>query len=99
MKHSILFAALLALTAVFAASPAPVSPSVAVAQPAAELVPAGYDGNWHNKKGYKHFEKHYDDHHGKYWYKNRYWAHRYNYRPHDWETIGCVAVGPVWYCP
>ena len=32
---------------------------------------------------------------------NRYksWK-RYSYRPYDdWQTRGCVAVGPVWYCP
>ena len=26
-------------------------------------------------------------------------GHRYSYRPDDWGDRGCVAVGPLWYCP
>jgi hypothetical protein len=36
---------------------------------------------------------------GRYWHGGRYWGHRYSYRPYGWQTLGCVAVGPVWYCP
>jgi hypothetical protein len=25
--------------------------------------------------------------------------HHYAYRPDDWGDRGCVAVGPLWYCP
>jgi hypothetical protein len=25
--------------------------------------------------------------------------HRYNKRPGDWRTRGCIIVGPVWWCP
>jgi hypothetical protein len=25
--------------------------------------------------------------------------HRYAYRPDDWDDRGCIAVGPLWYCP
>jgi Ni/Co efflux regulator RcnB len=25
--------------------------------------------------------------------------HRYSARPWNWQTRGCVAVGPVWVCP
>jgi hypothetical protein len=25
--------------------------------------------------------------------------HRYGSRPGDWRGRGCVAVGPMWYCP
>lgn len=25
--------------------------------------------------------------------------HNYAYRPDDWGDRGCVAVGPLWYCP
>jgi hypothetical protein len=45
------------------------------------------------KKQYK-AEKHYNYHHG-----GRYWGHRYTYRPPGWQVLGCVAAGPVWYCP
>ncbi|MGE3993268.1 hypothetical protein [Pseudorhodoplanes sp.] len=24
---------------------------------------------------------------------------RYGSRPRDWQTRGCVIVGPVWFCP
>jgi Ni/Co efflux regulator RcnB len=24
---------------------------------------------------------------------------RYQYRPRDWRTRGCVIVGPIWFCP
>lgn len=24
---------------------------------------------------------------------------RYNSRPGDWSTRGCIIVGPLWYCP
>jgi hypothetical protein len=35
----------------------------------------------------------------KYHYGNRYWTHRYRYRPIGWQLYGCVAAGPFWYCP
>ena len=50
----------------------------------------------------KHYNyKHYNYHHGggKYYYRNRYWGHRYYARPYNWQALGCVVVGPVWYCP
>jgi hypothetical protein len=25
--------------------------------------------------------------------------HRYDKRPGDWGTRGCIIVGPVWWCP
>jgi Ni/Co efflux regulator RcnB len=25
--------------------------------------------------------------------------HRYHRRPRDWQTRGCIVVGPVWFCP
>ena len=25
--------------------------------------------------------------------------HRYSRRPSFWQTRGCIAIGPVWYCP
>lgn len=24
---------------------------------------------------------------------------RYDARPYDWQTRGCVIVGPIWFCP
>ena len=63
----------------------------------------GHGGGKHYDKNYnKHYNyKHYNYHHGggKYYYRNRYWGHRYNSRPYNWQGLGCVVVGPVWYCP
>jgi len=25
--------------------------------------------------------------------------HRYDKRPGDWHTRGCIVVGPIWWCP
>ncbi len=25
--------------------------------------------------------------------------HRFDNRPGDWNTRGCIVVGPIWYCP
>jgi stalled ribosome alternative rescue factor ArfA len=25
--------------------------------------------------------------------------HRYNKRPGDWSRRGCMAIGPIWWCP
>jgi hypothetical protein len=56
--------------------------------------------HYHDGKIYKHYNydyKHYGG--GKYYYLNRYWGHRYYYRPYNWQTLSCIVVGPVWYCP
>ena len=47
-----------------------------------------------NKGHYKHAK-----HGGKYYHGNRYWTHRYRYRPIGWRAYGCIEVGPLWYCP
>ena len=53
-----------------------------------------------NKKYYKHSDKYYGKpYNNRYYHGGRYWGHRYSYRPPGWQTLGCVAVGPVWYCP
>jgi hypothetical protein len=50
-----------------------------------------YGNKYHYKNKYKYSDR--------YWHGGRYWGHRYNYRPYGWQTLGCVAVGPLWYCP
>jgi hypothetical protein len=50
---------------------------------------------YYKKQYYKAEKKHYKN----YYHGGRYWGHRYSYRPYGWQTLGCVAVGPVWYCP
>ena len=36
---------------------------------------------------------------GRYYHGGRYWGRRYYSRPYNWQALGCVVVGPVWYCP
>lgn len=45
----------------------------------------------------RHYRGRYGHHRGGY---DRYrgW-HRYHHRPRGWRTLGCVLVGPIWYCP
>ena len=52
------------------------------------------------KKYYRAEKKHYQaekKYYQKYHHGGKYWGHRYSYRPRG--AIGCVAAGPVWYCP
>jgi hypothetical protein len=51
---------------------------------------------YYKDKDYKYYGKSYNKN---YYHGGRYWGHRYSYRPPGWQTLGCVAVGPVWYCP
>jgi ABC-type Zn2+ transport system substrate-binding protein/surface adhesin len=54
-----------------------------------------HKGHSHHNHNHHH---HYGDYH-KYHYHGRYWGHRYSYRPYNWQTLGCIAAGPIWYCP
>jgi hypothetical protein len=59
-----------------------------------------YNNKNYNNKHYNNNYKHYNyNNGGKYYYHNRYWGHRYYARPYNWQTLGCIVVGPVWYCP
>ncbi len=46
--------------------------------------------HWKKPRGYRYYGHRYPHYRG--WY-------RYNYRPYDWRTRGCVVIGPVWFCP
>lgn len=61
-----------------------------------EVQPAQYRGNRNWNKRY-HRNRHMHRHDRRY---NRYsgW-NRYNSRPYSWRSRGCVAVGPIWFCP
>jgi hypothetical protein len=47
-------------------------------------------GDWkrHNKHRYG-----YGNDHPPYGWRS------YHYRPYGWATRGCIAIGPLWYCP
>jgi hypothetical protein len=96
MIKAILPATLLSLMLIPAAWAWPISPTTQIDQPTSNLVQVGYKGH----HGYKHYNHHYAyKNYGRYHYGNRYWGHRYYARPYNWQTIGCIAVGPIWYCP
>ena len=70
-----------------------------------------YSKNYNHKNSNRNYSKNYNHNYNKhynnkymqsnrgYHYGNRNWGHRYNYRPYGWQTLGCIAVGPIWYCP
>jgi hypothetical protein len=99
MIKSILSATGLSLMVVSAAWAWPISPATPIDRPTSNLVEAGYKGhNEHQGNNYKHNYTHHN-YNNKYRYGNRYWGHRYYQRPYNWQSIGCIAVGPIWYCP
>ena len=66
------------------------------------IIGYNYDKHYNKqqKKYYKNERKYYNKHYdNRYYYGGRYWGHRYYARPYGWQTLGCVAVGPIWYCP
>ena len=53
--------------------------------------------NRHWNRGYSNrynYSSNYDDRYDQY----RGW-HRYSHRPSRWSNRGCVAAGPIWFCP
>ena len=92
-----LIAACVSLGLASAAFAAPLSPSARPVQGVtSDLVQAKkHKGKY---KHYKHY-KHHRHYHGRYRYRGRYWGRRYHYRPYRWRAWGCVAAGPIWYCP
>ena len=64
----------------------------------------GGKGKGKHYGGHKNYNKHYNYKHynykrGRYYHGGRYWGRRYYYRPYNWQALGCVVVGPIWYCP
>jgi hypothetical protein len=98
MIKSVLSATILSL--LLASSAWAIAPSIKMA-PTSNIVDVGYNKGHYNKGYYKHHNYNYahKNYRGRYHYANRYWGHRYYVRPYNWQTIGCIAVGPVWYCP
>jgi hypothetical protein len=101
--RSVLPATILSSLIISVALAAPISPNMQVNQFSSNnLAQVGY----YNKNYYKN-KKYYHGYNDKpryykgsrYYHGGRYWGHRYYARPSGWQTLGCVAVGPVWYCP
>ncbi len=104
MIKPILTAAALTLAAATAALALPVSPTTALpALTSTDVIKVGNYNKNYNKHYNKNYNKHYNYNYkhggGRYYYRNRYWGHRYYNRPYNWQALGCIVVGPVWYCP
>ena len=82
----------------------PKTPDSMVSQTAGPKKKPDFDKPDFGKQGPKHGSKH--DHGGKPGYgpKPGYgkppsgW-HQHKRRPSDWRRRGCIAIGPVWFCP
>jgi Ni/Co efflux regulator RcnB len=109
MIKQILSAAVLSFALVSAAWALPAAPKTELpALNQSDIIQVGKKSHGHHHGG-KHYNKHYNKHYkyhgakhwkgGRYYHGGRYWGHRYYYRPWNWQALGCVVVGPVWYCP
>lgn len=62
-----------------------------------------HHGHRHHS-GHRHGQRHHHHHSGRWVAGHRYayappgWRY-YGARPWDWQTRGCVLVGPLWFCP
>jgi hypothetical protein len=104
--RSVLPATILSSLVISAALAAPISPNVQVNQFSSnnlDLVGYYNKNYYNNKKYYKHHgyndKPRYYKGGGPYYYGGRHYGHRYYARPSGWQTLGCFAAGPVWYCP
>jgi len=100
MMRSVLSAAIVSLLAITAAWALPVSPTAKPELTSSDVIQVGkkyYKKNYKHYKHYNHYNKKY--YKGRYYHGGRYWGRRYYYRPYNWQALGCIVVGPVWYCP
>ena len=103
MRRIVLPAAILSFALVSAAWAAP-APLATQSVGSSNIVDVGYKGDkkYYKNKNWKYGNKYHNNkykYESRYWHGGRYWGHRYYSRPYGWQTLGCVAVGPVWYCP
>jgi len=101
IKATILYGTILSSLLISTAFALPFSPT-SEQQTASNHINIGYyNKNYKNQKNYykaekKNYNQHYNN---KYYYGGRAYGHRYYARPPGWQTLGCFAAGPVWYCP
>ncbi|SFV38714.1 hypothetical protein SAMN04488557_3811 [Hyphomicrobium facile] len=76
-------------SAITVGPPAPVAASTAIQQVDYRN---DHRNNYRNNHKRKYYHKRHDRHPPKGW-------HRYHKRPGDWSRRGCMAIGPVWWCP
>jgi hypothetical protein len=103
MFKSILAASIISLAAVTSANAAsPASPASAAATVAADR--GQILEVQHRRSTSERHARSRDRYHGRYHPGRRYGTaprgwHRYAARPYNWQTRGCILVGPVWFCP
>jgi hypothetical protein len=102
MIKPILYAAALSFALVSAAWALPAAPKADLpALNQSDIIQVGKKSHGGKHYGGKHYNYKYRGprHAGRYYHGGRYWGRRYYYRPYNWQALGCVIVGPVWYCP
>lgn len=72
-------------SAITVTTPAHVAASTAIQQ-------VDYRNDHRNNYRKKYYHKRHDRQPPRGW-------HRYHKRPGDWSRRGCMAIGPVWWCP
>lgn len=101
MFKAILAASAITLAAAATASAAPLSPATAAINAEGQSLGQSLVIDVQNRKRHRHQSqrhRHRDRHVHR--HRDRYHGwHRYSSRPWNWQTRGCVAVGPVWVCP
>lgn len=98
-----LSAALLGVMSLSPASALPSSPAAGTATAQSPSVDMIAHKPGHPPKKYYGSKKYYGPKHqfrpgGRYSHAPKGW-HRHSKRPAYWQTRGCIAVGPVWFCP
>jgi hypothetical protein len=94
-------AAAVAATSLFGLSCASAAPveSGALSQPLAPIVLAQYGHDDHGHHAHRAPARHSHYVAGRRYHSAPHGWHRYSRRPGDWQTRGCILVGPLWFCP
>src|SRR5262249_30805234 len=100
MIKPILMSAALSLATATAAVALPVS-QTATLRPLAfsDLIQVGNKNKNKDQNNNHNHNHNHDNHKHGYYHGGRYYGHQYYVRPYNWQALGCVVVGPVWYCP
>jgi len=85
----------LAIVSTAAAVTPPAKPGATVSSDLVQVKRKWHNHGWRGNKR-KHWRHNYNRRH--YGHPPRGW-NRYHRRPGGWKRRGCLAIGPVWYCP
>ncbi|ODA67607.1 hypothetical protein A7A08_01641 [Methyloligella halotolerans] len=84
-----------------------VTPAVQSGPVSAEVTPVKHwrhDDDWRYSRHHRHHDRWDHDRRRHAYYDHHYrrpppgWR-SYRYQPYGWRDRGCLAIGPVWYCP